>query len=268
MGKIRQAGDDGRTMQTRHQPGKAAWMALLGVLFVPAAVNVYHAQSPTQVSAVPAVRETSIQREARELMVREQIAARDVRDQRVLQAMLEVPRHLFVPPELQPYAYLDSPLPISHEQTISQPYIVGFMTEALKLKPEDRVLEVGTGSGYQAAVLSVLVREVYSIEIIEPLASEVAARLARLGYSNVKVRAGDGYRGWPEAAPFDGIIVTAAPDRIPHPLLDQLATGGRLVIPVGKYFQTLNRVTRTAKGFKTEKLLPVRFVPMTGKAQK
>lgn len=243
-------------------------MALVGVLLFPAAVTVCHAPSPTQVSTVPAFQETSAQRKAREQMVREQIAARDVRDKRVLEAMREVPRHLFVPPDLQPYAYLDSPLPIGHEQTISQPYIVGFMTEALKLKPEDRVLEVGTGSGYQAAVLSVLAREVYSIEIVEPLATEAAERLARLGYSNVKVRAGDGYRGWPEAVPFDAIIVTAAPDHIPQPLLDQLASGGRLVIPVGQYFQTLTRITRRGKGFKTEKLLPVRFVPMTGEAQK
>jgi len=244
------------------------WIALAGVLLFPAAILVCQSSGPTQLPTAPAFQETNAQRKAREEMVQEQIAARGVRDKRVLQAMREVPRHLFVPQDLQSYAYLDTPLPIGHEQTISQPYIVGFMTEALKLKPEDRVLEVGTGSGYQAAVLSVLVREVYSIEIVEPLAKESAARLQRLGYSNVKVRAGDGYRGWPEAAPFDAIIVTAAPDHIPQPLLDQLSTGGRLVIPLGQYFQTLIRVRRTSRGFKTDKLLPVRFVPMTGEAQK
>lgn len=255
-------------MQKKQRSSKGAWVVLAGALLFPAAGSVCHAPGPTRVSTVPVFQETSNQRQAREAMVQQQIAARDVHDKRVLEAMRKVPRHLFVPQAMQPYAYADSPLPIGYEQTISQPYIVAFMTEALKLKPEDRVLEVGTGSGYQAAVLSVLVREVYSIEIVEPLASEAADRLQHLGYSNVKVRAGDGYRGWPEAAPFDAIIVTAAPGHIPQPLLDQLAVGGRLVIPVGLHFQMLMRVRRTAKGFKTEKLLPVRFVPMTGEAQK
>lgn len=247
---------------------KAAWLVLAGILVFPAAISVCKAPPPPQISTVPAVQETSEQRVARERMVQQQIAARGVRDKRVLEAMRVVPRHLFVPKVMQPYAYVDSPLPIGYEQTISQPHIVGFMTEVLKLKPEDRVLEVGTGSGYQAAVLSVLVKEVYSIEIVEPLAKEAAERLQRLGYTNVKVRAGDGYRGWPEAAPFDAIIVTAAPDHIPQPLLAQLAPNGRLVIPVGQNFQMLMRIRRTAKGFKTEKLLPVQFVPMTGEAQK
>lgn len=255
-------------MEWKHSPNKALWMVLAGVLLFPTAITVCQSPRPTQVSTVAEFQETREQREARQAMVQQQIAARDVRDRRVLEAMRRVPRHLFVPQEMQPYAYADSPLPIGHEQTISQPYVVAFMTEALKLKPEDRVLEVGTGSGYQAAILSALVREVYSIEIVEPLAKEAADRLQRLGYSNVKVRAGDGYRGWPEAAPFNAIIVTAAPDHIPQPLLDQLAPGGRLVIPVGRYLQMLTRIRRTAKGFKTEKLLPVRFVPMTGEAQK
>jgi protein-L-isoaspartate(D-aspartate) O-methyltransferase len=237
-------------------------------LLSPAATNVCQGPPPPQISTVPAAHETSAQHKVREQMVQQQIAARGVRDRRVLEAMREVPRHMFVPPEMRPYAYLDSPLLIGHEQTISQPYIVGFMTEALKLRPEDRVLEIGTGSGYQAAVLSVLVREVYSIEIVEPLATEAAKRLRRLGYSNVRVRAGDGYRGWPEAAPFDAIVVTAAPDHVPKPILDQLAIGGRLVVPLGKYFQTLTRIRRIATGFKTEQLLPVRFVPMTGEAEK
>jgi protein-L-isoaspartate(D-aspartate) O-methyltransferase len=255
-------------MQGKHQQKPAAWLALAGVVLLPAASSVCQRPSPTHVSTAPVTQDTGTHRKARELMVQYQIAARGVRDQRVLQAMRTVPRHLFVPPGMQPYAYLDNPLPIGYEQTISQPYIVGFMTEALALKPGDRVLEVGTGSGYQAAVLSVLVREVFTIEIVEPLANEAAERLRRLGYANVRVRAGDGYRGWPEAARFDAIMVTAAPDHIPEPLLDQLAAGGRMVLPVGKNFQELTRIRRTTTGFKEEKLLPVRFVPMTGEAEK
>jgi protein-L-isoaspartate(D-aspartate) O-methyltransferase len=213
------------------------------------------------------IQDSSLTRKAREKMVREQIANRGVRDPRVLEALRKVPRHLFVPPAMQPYAYLDTPLKIGHGQTISQPYIVGFMSEALKLRPQDRVLEIGTGSGYQAAVLALLVREVYSIEIVKPLGNTASERLRRLGYQNVKVRIGNGYHGWPETAPFDAIIVTAAPGQIPQPLLDQLAPGGRLVIPVGKNVQTLLRVRRTAKGFEREELLPVMFVPMTGGAE-
>jgi protein-L-isoaspartate(D-aspartate) O-methyltransferase len=255
-------------MSTQHAKKPAMCLTLAGILMLPVASNVCQKPSPPQVSEASGDQDPQAYRIAREAMVRQQIAARGVRDEGVLQAMGSVPRHLFVPPGMQPYSYRDSPLPIGYEQTISQPYIVGFMTEALALKPGDRVLEVGTGSGYQAAVLSVLVREVYSIEIVEPLANEAAERLRRLGYSNVKVRSGDGYRGWPDAAPFDGIMVTAAPDHIPKPLLDQLAEGGRLLIPVGKDFQMLTRVNRTAKGFKKENLLPVRFVPMTGEAEK
>ena len=208
------------------------------------------------------------QRAARESMVHEQIAARGVRDARVLAAMRKVPRHLFVPAEMVPSAYADQPLPIGHGQTISQPYIVGFMTEALELKPCDRVLEIGTGSGYQAAVLAELAAEVFSIEIVEPLGKEVALRLRDLGYSRIKLRIGDGYRGWPEAAPFDAIMVTAAPDHIPPALVDQLAPGGRLVLPVGRFFQELVRIRRTPQGIKQEELLPVRFVPMVGEAEK
>jgi protein-L-isoaspartate(D-aspartate) O-methyltransferase len=207
-------------------------------------------------------------RAARERMVREQIEARGVRDARVLAAMRKVQRHLFVPEQMIPHAYTDQPLPIGHRQTISQPYIVAFMTEALQLKPQDRVLEIGTGSGYQAAVLAELVREVYSIEIVEPLAKEAEERLKQLGYSNLKLRVGDGYRGWPEAAPFDAIMVTAAPDHIPPALIDQLSEGGRLVVPVGRFHQELVRIRRTPKGIKQEELLPVRFVPMVGEAEK
>jgi protein-L-isoaspartate(D-aspartate) O-methyltransferase len=200
----------------------------------------------------------------RERMVRDQIEARGVRDPRTLAAMRRVPRHEFVPAEVAAGAYADHPLPIGHEQTISQPYIVAFMTEALGLRGGEKVLEVGTGSGYQAAVLAEIAREVHTIEIVEPLAARARADLARLGYANVHVRAGDGYKGWPEAAPFDAIIVTAAAPRLPEPLLAQLADGGRLVIPVGEQDQQLMIVTRSGTTFTRENVLPVRFVPMTG----
>lgn len=204
---------------------------------------------------------------AREAMVSEQIAARGVRDSRVLAAMRKVPRHELVPEAMRSSAYENRPLPIGYDQTISQPYVVGFMTEQLRVGPDARVLEVGTGSGYQAAVLSELVREVYSIEIVEPLARSAAQALLRLGYRNVFLRHGDGYQGWPEHAPFDGIIVTAAPPEVPEPLKQQLAIGGRMVIPVGEAIQELRVITRTERGFDEETVLPVRFVPMTGQAQ-
>ena len=197
-------------------------------------------------------------------MVREQIESRGVRDPLTLAAMRKVPRHRFVPEAVAGEAYGDRPLPIGYEQTISQPYIVAFMTEALGLRGGEKVLEVGTGSGYQAAVLAEIAREVYTIEIVAPLAERARADLARLGYPNVRVRAGDGYKGWPEAAPFDAIIVTAAAPRLPEPLLEQLKDGGRLVIPVGEADQQLMIVTRTGKTFIRENVLPVRFVPMTG----
>jgi protein-L-isoaspartate(D-aspartate) O-methyltransferase len=200
-------------------------------------------------------------------MVDEQLRARGLRDERVLGAIERVPRHLFVPAAQQRDAYEDHPLPIGHGQTISQPYIVGYMTEALRPKPTDKVLEIGTGSGYQAAVLGELVREVYSIEIVAPLGRQAAATLAENGYTNVHVRVGDGYQGWPEQAPFDGIIVTAAPDHVPQPLVDQLAVGGRMVIPVGDLYQELMILTRTEAGIREERALPVMFVPMTGKAR-
>ena len=201
---------------------------------------------------------------ARERMVRDQIEARGVRDARTLAAMRKVPRHELVPAAVASHAYADHPLPIGHEQTISQPYIVAFMTEALGLRGGETVLEVGTGSGYQAAVLAEIAREVYTIEIVAPLAERARADLARLGYTNVHVRAGDGYKGWPEAAPFDAIMVTAAAPRIPEPLLAQLRDGGRLVIPVGEDDQQLMIVTRRGDTFARQTVLPVRFVPMTG----
>lgn len=205
---------------------------------------------------------------ARADMVQWQIAARGISDRRVLEVMRAVPRHLFMPPEVRAEAHLDGPLPIGWGQTISQPYIVAYMTESLRLKPTDKVLEIGTGRGYQAAVLAKLVKDVYTIEIVEPLGRTAEQLLKELGCNNVRVRVGDGYKGWPEAAPFDAIIVTAAPDHIPQPLIDQLAPGGRLVLPVGDSWQELVRLTKTDQGVKRETLLPVRFVPMTGEAQK
>src|SRR5262245_43130600 len=175
----------------------------------------------------------------RKQMVDSQLRARDIRDERVLRAMLDVPRHLFVPESQRDRAYEDGPLPIGHDQTISQPYIVAFMTQAAAVKPEHRVLEIGTGSGYQAAVLSGLAQEVYTIESIPPLAQQARQTLAELGYRNVEVRAGNGYFGWPELAPFDRILVTAAPDEVPQTLVDQLKMDGLMVIPVGTRTQQL-----------------------------
>lgn len=205
--------------------------------------------------------------EARERMVREQIAGRGIRDPRVLAALSRVPRHELVPEEMRAHAYEDRPLQIGFDQTISQPYVVAYMTEQLRLRGDERVLEIGTGSGYQAAVLAELAREVYSIEIVAPLGERARADLARLGYPNVKVRVGDGYRGWPEQAPFDAIIVTAAPGHVPQPLIDQLAVGGRLVLPVGGLDQELLLLSRDAKGIHEERLIGVRFVPMRGEAE-
>ncbi len=201
---------------------------------------------------------------ARMNMVREQLAARGLRDPRILAAMGRVPRHAFVPAGVQAQAYDDGALPIGYGQTISQPFIVALMTLAVDPKPGDRVLEIGTGSGYQAAVLSGLVAEVYSVEIVAPLARRAEADLRRLGYANVRVRAGDGHLGWPEAAPFDAILVTCAPDSIPQPLVDQLKVGGRMIIPVGPAWeaQELVLLRKTSRGLERQRVLPVRFVPM------
>jgi protein-L-isoaspartate(D-aspartate) O-methyltransferase len=204
---------------------------------------------------------------ARADMVTRQIAARGVQDTSVLDAMRVVPRHLFVPEQYRGEAYEDYPLPIGEGQTISQPYIVGSMTEALELEPEDTVLEIGTGSGYQAAVLAEIASAVYTIEIIEVLGRRAESTLTSLHYDNVHVLVGDGYRGWPEHAPFDAIIVTAAPDHIPQPLVDQLAIGGRMVLPLGKHHQSLVALTKTPEGVVREDRFGVRFVPMTGEAE-
>jgi protein-L-isoaspartate(D-aspartate) O-methyltransferase len=205
----------------------------------------------------------------RNFMVQEQIERRGVTDARVLSAMRDVPRHLFVPELLRGESYEDKPLPIGEGQTISQPYIVALMTSLLEPQPGDRVLEIGTGSGYQAAVLARLVRDVYTMEILEPLARQAERALARQGFGNVHLRVGDGYQGWPEQAPFDGIIVTAAaPDSVPQPLIDQLRVGGKLVIPVGRFFQDLLVITKSADGIEKRIVAPVRFVPMTGEVQK
>jgi protein-L-isoaspartate(D-aspartate) O-methyltransferase len=206
---------------------------------------------------------------SREAMVKNQLEAAGIRDPQVLKAMAEVPRHEFVPPAYRPYAYMDGPLPIGHGQTISQPFIVAYMTQALQLTKDDTVLEVGTGSGYQAAVLGKLVKEVYTIEIVRPLAESSRELLAKLGYENVHVRFGDGYLGWPEKAPFDAIIVTCAPDHVPEPLVSQLKEGGRLIIPVGEAggIQQLVLLRKKEGKIARESMLDVRFVPMTGRLQ-
>jgi protein-L-isoaspartate(D-aspartate) O-methyltransferase len=231
-------------------------LVLVGCLACAAASNEY-ASSSSQ--------DEKIYAERRRQMVETQMRARDIKDARVLAAMEKVPRHRFVRPSDVDYAYADSPISIGSGQTISQPYIVAFMTQALAVKPTDKVLEIGTGSGYQAAVLGQLVREVYTIEIVPELAERSGNLLKDLGYGNVHVRSGDGYLGWPEQAPFDAVIVTAAPDHVPQPLVDQLKIGGRLVVPVGRGDQDLLVLTRTPEGMREDDRLPVRFVPLTRK---
>ena len=201
----------------------------------------------------------------RQRMVEQQLRARDIRSPAVLEAMARVPRHRFIPEDERDGAYSDYPLPIGYGQTISQPYIVAFMTEALDVSQAHRVLEIGTGSGYQAAILGELAGEVYTMEIVEPLAARARATLEALGYKNIHVRAGNGYAGWPEHAPFDRIIVTAAPDEVPPALVEQLKMDGVIAVPVGIGEQVLKILKRTPTGLVTLKTLPVRFVPMTGK---
>jgi len=202
-------------------------------------------------------------------MVEQQLKPRGIKDERVLAAMAKVPREEFIAADARTDAYEDGPLPIGYDQTISQPYIVAFMTEQLRPKPSDRVLEIGSGSGYQAAILAELVADVYTIEIVEPLAKTAEATLQRLGYKNVHNKVGDGYKGWPEEAPFDAIIVTCAPENVPQPLADQLKDGGRMVIPVGERFaQQLYLLEKKNGQLKESVTLPVRFVPMVRDTQK
>ncbi|MBD3169816.1 MAG: protein-L-isoaspartate(D-aspartate) O-methyltransferase [candidate division Zixibacteria bacterium] len=203
----------------------------------------------------------------RERMVDRQIENRGIKNRAILKAMGNVPRHRFVPEQLRDNAYEDGPLPIGYNQTISQPYIVALMSELMKLKGGEKVLEVGTGSGYQAAVLGEIAKEVYTIEIVPELCKRAENILDSLGYDNVHVRCGDGYRGWEEHAPYDAIMVTAAPDHVPPKLVEQLANGGTLVLPVGKLAQELITVTKSDTGIVREDVIPVRFVPMTGEAQ-
>jgi protein-L-isoaspartate(D-aspartate) O-methyltransferase len=205
----------------------------------------------------------------RQRMVQQQLMPRGINDGRVLAAMAKVPREEFVRPDSRKTSYADGPLPIGYGQTISQPYIVAFMTEELRPKPSDRVLEIGTGSGYQAAILAELVKEVYTVEIVEPLAKNAEATLQRLGYKNVHVKVGDGYRGWPEYAPFDAITVTCAPEHVPQQLTDQLKDGGRMIIPVGgRFAQELYLLEKRNGQLKESAVLPVRFVPMVGETPK
>ena len=203
----------------------------------------------------------------RERMVQQQIVMRGVTAPRLLAALRKVPRDAFVPEPVHDLSYSDQPLPIGYDQTISQPYIVALMTERLELKPTDRVLEIGTGSGYQAAILSELAAEIYTIEIVEPLGKRAEATLQQLGYKNVHVKIGDGYQGWPEHAPYDAVIVTCAPEKVPRPLVDQTREGGRIIIPVGpSNDQQLYLLEKNEGRLKQRAILPVRFVPMTGEA--
>lgn len=201
---------------------------------------------------------------ARNEMVKNQIVARGITDKTIINAMLEVKRHKFVPKNIEKFAYNDYPLPIGDDQTISQPYIVALMTEKLGLKHEDRVLEIGTGSGYQAAILSLIVKEVYTIEIIPSLANSSSQRLREFGFSNVQVRCGDGFLGWSEAAPFDAVIITCAPPEVPEPLIEQLVEGGKLIVPLGEGFQMLTLFKKIEGKLEKTEIIPVRFVPMKG----
>ncbi len=227
----------------------------IGVLALTMAAAMNEVPQPTGATADDSRRRAS--------MVERQIVARGVSDPGVLRAMRVVPRHRFVPATLADYAYDDSPLTIGHGQTISQPYIVAYMTELLQVRRDQRVLEIGTGSGYQAAVLAEVAGEVYTIEIVKALADRARDTLTALGYSRVHVRHGDGYAGWPEHAPFDRILLTAAPESIPQPLLDQLAEGGRLVAPVGSWAQDIVIATKRQGKIHTERTIAVRFVPFT-----
>jgi protein-L-isoaspartate(D-aspartate) O-methyltransferase len=246
-------------------PGLSALVIAGSLLVGPGGCTTAVLNSKEQSKALLA--ETEASKRLRARMVHDQLQGRDIKDARVLEAMLKVPRHAFVPSDFANSAYEDNALPLTLGQTISQPYIVGFMTQALGLRGSERVLEIGTGSGYQAAVLAEIVPEVYTIEILADLTRRAQSVLASLGYTNIRFKTGDGYLGWPEFAPFDAIIVTAAPDHIPQPLIDQLSIGGRMIIPVGRIDQELLLLEKQPAGITRRTTIPVRFVPMTGKAQ-
>jgi len=245
----------------------------IGVLFCLSSLPVLScASEPGSQSPAVAAQNVTTARDSfafeRDAMVDQQIRARGIKAPAVLKAMREVPRHRFVPAAVRHMAYNDHALPIGSEQTISQPYIVAYMTEAADISPGETVLEIGTGSGYQAAILGEVAREVYTIEIIPELAERARNTLAELGYTNVHAKAGNGYLGWPEHAPFDAILVTAAPEQVPQALVDQLASGGRMVVPVGEIVQNMMIIEKTRNGVVERRTIPVRFVPMTGKPQR
>src|SRR5687768_3899212 len=236
-----------------------AFVLLLILLAAPACDSYFH----SELTDTSQRSEEEFAAQRRKLV--EVLKSQGLKSRTVLDALLKVPRHKFVPASHRNRAYENRALPIAHEQTISQPYIVGYMTEAADIAPGDRVLEIGTGSGYQAAVLAELAKEVYSIEIVPPLADGARNVLGELGYKNVHVKTGNGYLGWPEHAPFDAIIVTAAPDEVPQALIDQLAVGGTMVVPVGSEFQEMVIITRRESGVVERRTIPVAFVPMVGK---
>jgi len=247
--------------------GAVAGLLCFGLVYAkPPSKEKPVADTTNEVSAANQIKEVSEGQVARAKMVETQLMRRGLRDKRVLEVMGRVPRHLFIPAESRSMAYGDHPVGIGEGQTISQPYIVAYMTEALAPKPGQRVLEIGTGSGYQSAVLAELAGEVYTIEIVAPLARGARVLLDSLGYKNIRYRIGDGYQGWAEAAPFDAVILTAAPPKIPQPLLDQLKVGGVMIAPVGVGDQEMVRITKTTSGFTRERVMGVRFVPMTGRA--
>jgi len=257
-------------MEVRYKPASAILFLITVSIYLlsPAVLGREDSQAKTE-KKVQAEPDNEVQfSRLREQMVRMQIEARGVKDGRVLQAMRKVKRHLFVPPIYQRLAYEDTPLPIGEEQTISQPYIVALMTELLGLIGSERVLEIGTGSGYQAAILAELAEEVYTIEIIPVLAERAEELLKRSGYINVVVKCGDGYIGWEEYAPFDAIIVTCAPEEIPQALVEQLAEGGRMVLPVGSVYQELKLIEKKNDQVRVKDIIPVRFVPMVQERQR
>jgi protein-L-isoaspartate(D-aspartate) O-methyltransferase len=250
-------------MRRPHQRPLCFTLACITIISLPVWTSSCDGGRGTDSSPMDTNRETE-----RNRMVDQYIVPHSIKNPAVIAAMRRVPRHRFVPESYSSLAYIDGPLSIGHNQTISQPSLVAEMTDQLKLKKTDKVLEIGTGSGYQAAILAELVDKVMTIEIVEPLARQAAQTLTELGYKNIQSRTGDGYLGWPEEAPFDAIIVTAAPDHVPQPLLDQLALGGRLILPVGKGLQTLELYHRAAEGYQRNTLTLVRFVPLVRSGEK